>query len=73
MDRLWVIKKDYDPFTAKVLLGNALFAVIRGTAYRCPYCRRIFKITWGLSNSMLGPGQRACWHCGEIFWDGSQE
>jgi hypothetical protein len=33
----------------------------------------IFKITWGPSNSLLGTGERACWHCKTLFWDGSQE
>ena len=73
MDRLWAIKKDYDPFPPGVFLQANLFAAIRCTVYRCPYCRRAFKVTWGPTNSMLGSGERTCWHCGQVFCDGSQE
>jgi hypothetical protein len=73
MDRLWALKKDHDPFPARVLLRANLFAIIRCTSYRCPYCRWPFKITWGPVNSLLGSGERACWHCRQSFWDGSQE
>jgi hypothetical protein len=50
-----------------------MWVVLRCTVYRCPYCRWIFKLTWGPFNSLLGAGQRACWHCKQIFWDGSNE
>ena len=73
MDRLWALKKDFDPFGRLIPgIGPAGFLPIaRCTYYRCPYCRWIFKVTWGLSNSLLGSGERACWHCKQVFWDGS--
>ncbi len=74
MDRLWAIKQDLDPFRIKfVLFWWDLLALLRCTIFRCPYCRWIFKVTWGPSNSLLGAGDRACWHCKEVFWDGSNE
>jgi hypothetical protein len=76
MDRLWALKKDFDPF-GRIFLGFSgagfLFRVTRCTVYRCPYCRWIFKMTWGPSNSLLGQGERSCWHCKQVFWDGSNE
>jgi hypothetical protein len=73
MDRLWALKKDFDPFPPRIWLRANWFAIIRCTVYRCPYCQWIFKITWGPSNSFLGSGERTCWRCKEIFWDGSEE
>jgi hypothetical protein len=75
MDRLWALKRDFDPFGRVIPgIGAAGFLPIaRCTYYRCPYCRWIFKLTWGLSNSLLGRGERACWHCKQAFWDGSNE
>jgi hypothetical protein len=75
MDRLWALKKDFDPF-GRLIPGIGAIGVLpiaRCTYYRCPYCRWIFKVTWGLSNSLLGSGERACWHCKQAFWDGSNE
>jgi hypothetical protein len=74
MERLWAIRQNIDPFSARILLFNYNpLAIIRCTIMRCPYCRWIFKVTWGLSSSLLGSGERGCWHCNEIFWDGSNE
>jgi hypothetical protein len=75
MDRLWALKKEFDPF-GRVIPAIGAFGILpifRCTFFRCPYCRWIFKTTWEPSNSLLGPGERRCWHCSEIFWDGSQE
>jgi hypothetical protein len=76
MDRLWALKSEFDPF-GRVFFGFSavgfLLRITRCSVYRCPYCRWIFKITWGPSNSLLGTGERACWHCKKTFWDGSQE
>jgi hypothetical protein len=68
MDRLWALRKDHGPW-----LRGTLFTIVRWTTFRCPYCTWPFKITWGPSNSFLGTGERACWHCKQIFWDGSHE
>lgn len=67
MDRLWALKNDYG------LPAGRIFSLLRCTAYRCPYCNYAFKVTWGPSNSLLGSGGRACWHCKQVFWDGSNE
>jgi hypothetical protein len=76
MDRLWALKNDFDPL-GRIFLGSSgagfLFRITRCTVYRCPYCRWIFKITWGPSNSLLGQGERNCGHCKQVFWDGSNE
>src|SRR5215467_4074386 len=74
MDRLWAIKQDIDPFKVRFVLAYwDLFALLRCTILRCPYCRWIFKATWGPNNSLLGSGERSCWHCRQVFWDGSNE
>jgi hypothetical protein len=76
MDRLWALKTDVDPFR-KVFSGitvvGFLLRITRCTLYRCPYCLWIFKATWGPTNSLLGTGDRICWHCSKTFWDGSNE
>jgi hypothetical protein len=75
MDRLWALKHDFDPFRWLLPLNGVgfLLRITRSTVYRCPYCRWIFKLTWGPSNSLLGSGERTCWHCKRVFWDGSNE
>jgi hypothetical protein len=73
MDRLRVIEDDYGLLGGRGLRGGTLWAILRCTVYRCPYCRWIFKITWGPFNSLLGAGGRACWHCHQVFWDDSNE
>ena len=72
MDRLWAVKRDYDPFGSRILLPSLLYD-FRCTTFTCPYCRWLFKITWGPFNSLLGCGERSCWHCRQLFWDGSNE
>jgi hypothetical protein len=76
MDRRWALKKDFDPF-GRFFYGISaigfLLRITRCTIYSCPYCRWPFKITWGPSNSLLGSGDRVCWHCKQVFWDGSDE
>lgn len=77
MDRLRLIEDDYALLGGKGLRtlrgGRTIWSILRCTVYRCPYCRWIFKITWGPFNSLLGAGERACWHCKQVFWDGSNE
>ncbi|SRR5713226_199709 len=74
MDRLWAIKQDVDPFRVRFFLFYwDYLAILRCTIFRCPYCRWIFKVTWGPNNSLLGTGGRTCWHCRQVFWDGSNE
>jgi hypothetical protein len=73
MDRLRVIENDYALLGGSGLRGGTLWSVFRCTVYRCPYCRWVFKITWGPFNSLLGAGERTCWHCRQVFWDGSNE
>ena|ERR1700686_3009302 len=75
MDRLWALKKEFEPFgwVIPAIEAIGILPIFRCTFYRCPYCRSVFKITWGPSNSLLGPGERRCWHCKQTFWDGSQE
>src|SRR6266851_1967026 len=74
MDQLWAIKQNVDPFPATVSFVNYNpLAIFRCTVYRCPYCRWIFKVTWGPSNSLVGRGERACWHCKQVFSDYSNE
>src|SRR5271157_626816 len=76
MDRLWVIKNEIEPFKGVIPgIGGAagILPIFRCALYKCPYCKWPFKVTWGKSNSLLGGGDRACWHCREVFWDGSNE
>jgi hypothetical protein len=73
MERLTAIRTNFDPFPPRLGLRANSFAVLRCTIYRCPYCRWIFKITWGPSNTLLGPGDRICWHCKDPLSDESLE
>jgi hypothetical protein len=73
MDRLRALENDYGLLGGRGLRGINMWAVLRCTVYRCPYCRWIFKLTWGPFNSLLGTGERACWHCKQVFWDSSNE
>jgi len=74
MDRLWAVKNQFDPFRWLVGFGGlGLLPIFRCTFYQCPHCRRPFKVTWGPSNSLLGSGERECWHCKQVFRDGSNE
>jgi hypothetical protein len=71
MDRLWALKNDLDPLGGR--FPGFPLSIVRSTVYRCPYCRWVFKVTWGPSNTLLGTGERTCWHCRMIFRDGSSE
>jgi|SRR2546430_1651370 len=76
MDRLWALKKEFDPFGPLFYGISAigfLLRITRCAMYSCPYCRWPFKISWGPSNSLLGSGDRVSWHCKKAFWDGSNE
>src|SRR5437762_9095665 len=75
MDRLWAIKKEFEPFRWVIpgITALGILPIFRCTFYLCPYCRWSFKITWGPLNSLLGSGERTCWHCHQVFWDGSNE
>jgi hypothetical protein len=63
MDRLWAQRTDYHLFGVGVPRGGGLGAILRCTVYGCPYCRWIFKTTWGILSPLLGPGDRECRHC----------
>jgi hypothetical protein len=76
MDRLWVVKSEIEPFKGVIPgIGGAMgiLPIFRCTLYKCPYCKWPFKIAWSSSNSLLGDGARSCWHCKQVFWDGSNE
>jgi hypothetical protein len=73
MDRLSAIKQDFDPFPTRFLINYNVLAIFRCSVYRCPYCKAIFKMIWGLNTTLVGEGERACWKCHNIFWDGSRE
>jgi hypothetical protein len=73
MDQLWAIRKDFDPFPARVFINYNVWAIFRCTAYLCPYCPTPFKIVWGQKAAFLGSGERTCWRCRKKFWDNSQE
>src|SRR5262245_34907373 len=55
MERLTAIRTDFDPFPPRLGLRSNFLAVLHCTIFRCPYCRWIFKITWGPSNTLPGP------------------
>jgi hypothetical protein len=76
MNRLWALKKELDPFRWSRLgpgAGKFFLSIFRRTFYQYPYCGWPFKVTRGSSNSLLGKGQRECWHCKLVFWEGSCE
>ena len=75
MDRLSALKKEFDPFRWVIpgITAAGILPIFRSTFYECPYCHWVFKVTWGPSNSLLGPGERTCWHCKQVYWDGSSE
>jgi hypothetical protein len=68
MDRLWTLKTDVDPFKAFGFSTiGLLLRIIRCSVYRCPYCRWIFKATWGPTNSLLGTGKESVGIAGRHF------
>jgi hypothetical protein len=75
MDQLWALKKEFDPFRWSRLGPGAgkFLSIFRCTFYQCPYRGRPFKVAWDLPTVWWGKGQRACWHCKLVFWDGSCE
>jgi len=73
MERLTAIRTDFDPFSPRLGLRANIFAVLRCRTCRCPRCHWIFKVAWGPSNALLGPGNRTCWHCEDHFSDESLE
>lgn len=73
MDRPGAIKQDFDPFPAGFLFNYNVLAIFRCSVYRCPYCRAVFKVIWGLKTALIGDGGRDCWKCHNEFRDGSQE
>jgi len=73
MDQLWAVKQNFDPFPARIFINYNPLAIFRCTVYRCPYCRVIFKMIWGLNTTFMGQGERLCWRCHRKFWDSSQE
>jgi hypothetical protein len=73
MDQLWAIRRDYDPFPARMFINYNLLAILRCTLFKCPYCSLPFKVIWGQEVAFLGSGERSCWHCRGKFWDNSQE
>src|SRR5712692_7770134 len=63
------VRNDYDT----PLFLNYLWGLLRCTAYKCPHCRHIFRLTWSPEVVGLGPGLRTCSACGQGFDEGSQE
>jgi len=73
MDQLRAITTDLEPFPPPLGFRGNFFAILPCTTYRCPYCRWVFKVTWGPSNASVGTGERVCWHCKQRFHGGSSE
>jgi hypothetical protein len=67
--------EDQNPFA---LLGFVpgylrLLIFLRWTVYKCPQCGHVFRRDFWPKNVWLGPGERVCNNCGQIFDDGSRE
>jgi hypothetical protein len=76
MDRLWALKKEFDPLSTWIVHGAefvSLLSLFGGTLYVCPYCRWPIKATWGRRSRFIGAGERLCWHCNQAFRDWSVE
>jgi len=53
--------------------GSLLTGVLCLTVYRCPNCRRIYRIVLGPGDVLLGEGERECPKCKKAFRDRSLE
>jgi hypothetical protein len=69
------IHEDQNPFGLFGFLPSYLRLLIflRWTAYKCPHCGHVFRRDFWSANFWLGPGDRICKNCGDIFDDGSRE
>ena len=53
--------------------GAALTGILCPTVYRCPNCRKIYKVVLGPGDVFLGEGERECSKCKQAFRDRSME
>ena len=53
--------------------GSIFTGILCPTVYRCPHCRKIYKVILGPGDVFLGVGHRICSKCQQAFRDGSKE
>jgi hypothetical protein len=54
-------------------VGAGLSGVVCPTIYRCPNCRKVYKVVMGSGDAFLGEGERTCLKCKTEFRDRSRE
>jgi hypothetical protein len=54
-------------------VGAGLSGVLCPTIYRCPNCRKVYKVVLGPGSAFLGEGERTCLKCKTEFRDRSEE
>ena len=63
MGRSPAITEDIRPFPT-LIPGPAIFlGILCCTVHRCPYCKHVFRVSWGPSASFLGCGEKICTKC----------
>jgi hypothetical protein len=53
--------------------GSLFTGILCPTVYRCPNCRKIYKVILGPGDVFLGKGHRTCSKCQQEFRDRSKE
>jgi hypothetical protein len=73
MDEPLAIKEEETTAPSLVLAGSIFTGILCPTVYRCPNCRKIFKMILGPGDVFLGEGHRICSKCRQGFRDRSKE
>lgn len=53
--------------------GSLFTGILCPTVYRCPNCRKVYKVILGPGDVFLGEGHRTCLKCQQEFRDRSKE
>jgi len=73
MDELLAIKEE-EALAPSLAVGGSIFVgILCPTVYRCPNCRKIYKVILGPGDVFLGEGHRTCSKCQQVFRDRSKE
>jgi hypothetical protein len=73
MDEPLAIKEQETLAPSFVGAGSVFTGILCPTVYRCPRCRKVFKVVLGPGDVFLGEGHRNCSKCQQAFRDGSKE
>jgi hypothetical protein len=73
MDEPLAIKEEETSAPSLLMEGSIFTGILCPTVYRCPNCRKIYKVILGPGDVFLGVGHRTCSKCQQAFRDRSKE